>query len=57
MVDTHISLADSCYRKALDIYKYAKIDGTSGRHKVIIASMSKHFNKHGKKKSEEKETL
>ncbi|MBN2693133.1 hypothetical protein JXR93_00600 [bacterium] len=57
IVDTHLILADICYRKALDIYKYAKIDGSNGKHKVIIASMSKHFNKPVKKKSEEKEVV
>ncbi len=49
MVDTHMIFADSCYKKALDIYKYAKLDNSDGKHKVIITTMSKHFNKQGKK--------
>ena len=49
IADTHLIFADACYKKALDIYKYAKIDNSDGKHKVIVASMAKHFNKLGRK--------
>ena len=54
IADTHLIFADACYKKALDIYKYAKIDNSDGKHKVIVATMAKHFNKLGKK-SDDKE--
>jgi len=52
--DTHLIISDSCYKKALDIYKYAKMDNSDGKHDVIVDSMAVHFNKQSKKKTDPK---